>query len=77
MTACTSGSSVSALTMACSRAPVPMTRTFTWPSVEKSRRDKCAASRGGRGHLPGTPRIRRAVAWRGNLQLSTWVDGVD
>ena len=39
---------------------------------------ECAASRGGRGdNLPGTPRSRRAVAWRGNLQPCTWVDAVD
>ena len=49
------------------------------PSVEsRPTGHECAASRGGRGDiLPGTPRSRRAVAWRGNLQPCTWVDAVD
>ncbi|GAA2737901.1 hypothetical protein GCM10009867_27000 [Pedococcus aerophilus] len=48
------------------------------PSVETRGGNECAASRGGRGDiLPGTPRSRRAVAWRGNRQPGTWVDTVD
>ncbi|GAB3440633.1 hypothetical protein GCM10027517_15410 [Phycicoccus ginsengisoli] len=46
--------------------------------VGRAGNEESAASRGGRGDiLPGTPRSRRAVTWRGNLQPGTWVDRVD